>query len=136
MLGDKIGEFTGKSTGQRVLPGDDYRYVKMEITWEAQGTLCGVPGQDIGTVTIWERVPGQVYATGQCIFMGEAGGTIWNGMSVQRMSGEGMGGSIRSVSAYQAPAEGPLSRLNGVLVLAETEMGADGTVKSTLWEWK
>jgi hypothetical protein len=95
-----------------------------------------VPGQDTGTVTIWERVPGQVYAQGQGIFMGEAGGTIWNGMAIQRMSGEGMGGSIRSVSAYQAPAEGPLSRLNGVLVLSETEMAADGTTKTTMWEWE
>lgn len=30
MLGEQIGEFSGTVTGMRVLPGDDFRYVKME----------------------------------------------------------------------------------------------------------
>lgn len=45
MLGDKIGEFTGNTTGTRVLPGDDFRYVKMEVSYEQQGVLCGVAGE-------------------------------------------------------------------------------------------
>jgi hypothetical protein len=39
MLGEKLGEEHGKVTGRRVLPGDDYRYIKMEITFETQATF-------------------------------------------------------------------------------------------------
>jgi hypothetical protein len=37
MLGEKIGDLTGRVIGTRVLPGDDYRYVKMKITVGASG---------------------------------------------------------------------------------------------------
>ena len=42
MLGEKIGEEQGRVTTRRVLEGDDYRYIKMEITFETQATLFGV----------------------------------------------------------------------------------------------
>jgi hypothetical protein len=137
MLGDKIGEFTGKVTGTRVVPGDDFRYVKIESSWEEQGTAYGVAGANMGTVTIFERVPGQVYGEGQGIFMSATGeGAIWNGTSVAHMTGEGMAASVRFSIAFQAPATGPLARLNGVLGVGEQEIGADGSVHTTIWEWK
>ena len=43
MLGEKLGELTGRTTGVRILPGDDYRYVKMEVSIEEQGSILGVP---------------------------------------------------------------------------------------------
>ncbi|MSP22618.1 MAG: hypothetical protein EXR66_06320 [Dehalococcoidia bacterium] len=44
VLGDKIWEATGKVMGSRVLPGDDYRYVKVETSIEHAGKLLGKDG--------------------------------------------------------------------------------------------
>jgi len=41
MLGEKVGEFRGKITGQRVLPPEGAR-PKFETTVEIRGTLLGV----------------------------------------------------------------------------------------------
>lgn len=136
MLGDKIAEFTGKTNGNRVIPGDDFRYVKMEISWEEQGAILGLPGGNMGTIQLWERVAGQIYSEGHGICMTAEGGVIWNSFAVSRMTGEGMASSARFSVAFQAPTAGPLARLNGVLGVGEQEIGADGSVRTTLWEWK
>jgi hypothetical protein len=81
-------------------------------------------------------VPGQLFSEGQGISGGEGGGAIWNGFGVSTMTGEGMATSTRFSVAFQAPQEGPLSRLNGVLVIGEQESDNDGNIRTTLWEWK
>ena len=59
--------------------GDDYRYVKMEISFEEKGMLLGQPGLVMDTFTAFEQVPGQIYSEGQGMFMLEAGeGAIFN----------------------------------------------------------
>jgi hypothetical protein len=137
MLGDQIGESSGKITGQRVLPGDDYRYIKMEITFEEQGTILGVPGMVMGTYTVFERVPGQLYGEGQgMIFTQDGEGAIWNAHGVGRMIGQGMSASYRYSLTVQAPPEGKLSRLNNVLVIGEHETDAENNTRSKIWEWK
>ena len=137
MLGEKLGDFTGKVTGQRVLPGDDYRYVKMEVSYQQSGQLFGVQSQDIGTYTVFERVPGQMYGEGQG-FLGnaEGEGAIWNGHGVGRMTGDGMGMAFRFSLAYQAGGSGKLARLKDYLVIGEHESDANGNIKTTIWEWK
>ncbi|HET7738373.1 MAG TPA: hypothetical protein VFK32_07355, partial [Tepidiformaceae bacterium] len=136
MLGEKIGELAGKVTVQRVLPGDDYRYVKMEVTIEQQGKILGIDASDLGTFTAYERSGGQIYAQGQGIIMATDGSSaIWNGHGVAHPTGDGLGLSIRFSIAFQA-GEGPLARLNDVLVIGEFEQSGDGAVKTTIWEWK
>ena len=137
MLGEKIGESAGKVTGMRMLPGDDYRYLKMEVTIQETGRLFGMDGSNMGTYTAFERVPGQIYGEGQGIVMTADGeSAIWNGHGVGRMTGEGMGMSFRFSVAYQAGSSGNLSRLNSVLVIGEHEVDADGNTKTTSWEWQ
>jgi hypothetical protein len=136
MLGEKIGEEHGKVTTRRVLPGDDYRYVKIEMTIETEATIYGVSGMNMGTYTAFERVPGQVYGEGQGIFMTSTGeGAIWTGHGVARMDENGMMHFAASI-AFQAPQTGPLARLNGVLVVVEHHAGMDGSANSDLYEWK
>ena len=135
MLGDKIGEFTGKVTGTRVLPGDDYRYVKMEISMQQSGQVFGMPATDTGTYTIFERVPGQIYGEGLGMIMAGGEGAIWNGHGVSKESGS-MAISVRFSIAIQAGQNGKLSRLNEVLVIGEHELDEQGNTKTTLWEWK
>ena len=137
MLGDQIGELTGKVTGQRVLPGDDYRYVKMEVSYQQSGQVYGSQAEDYGTYTVFERVPGQMYGEGQG-FTGTADGegAIWNGHGVGKMTGAGMSMSFRFSIAFQAGESGKLARLKDLLVIGEHEVDASGNTTTKLWEWK
>ena len=136
MLGEKLGEEHGKVTGRRVLPGDDYRYVKMEVSFETSCTILGHEGMNMGTYTVFERIPGQLYGEGRGIFMTMDGqGAIWNGHGVGRMTGEGMGIAFAAAIAFQTDSE-KLARLNGVLALVEHTTDNDGNAHSTLFEWK
>ena len=135
MLGNKIGEETGRVTGRRIIKGDDYRFVKMEISFETQATILGHQGMQMGTYTIFERVPGQLYGEGQGIFMTADGdGAIWNGHGIGRMTGDGVGAAFAASVAFQG--SGKLTDLNGMLVLVEHTTDAEGNAKSTLYEWK
>jgi len=136
MLGEKIGEFSGKITGTRVLPGDDYRYIKMEVSYQQSGTMYGAQAMDMGTYTVFERVPGQMYAEGQGITGTESDGAIWKGHGVGKATGQGMAMSVRFSIAYQAGTSGKLAGLKDVLVIGEHEADDAGNIKTTMWEWK
>jgi len=136
VLGDKIGEMTGRVISTRVLPGDDYRFIKMEITVQENGKILGVDGMNIGTYVVYERVPGQIYGSGQGLVEAGGGeGAIWNGHGVSKMAA-GMQAAFRFSLAFQAGQGGTLSRLNEVLVIGEHDVDTDGNTKTTLWEWK
>ena len=139
MLGEKIWESTGKVIGTRVLPGDDYRYLKVETSIEYSGKLFGKDGMGMGTFVAFERVPGQLYAEGQgLIATAEGESAIWNGHGVGHVGGDagGMTMSIRYSVAYQAGAQGALSALNGALVVGEFESKSDGTFSDVAWFWQ
>ena len=134
MLGEMIGEFHGKITGTRVLPGDDYRYVKLEQSWEESGQIYGVDAMDMGTLEIFERVPGQIYGSGQGIIQAGMDGAIWNGHGVAQMTGEGMATHAAFSVVFQGG--GALERLNGCLVVGEQDVDAQGNVTTRIYEWK
>src|SRR5439155_3613958 len=109
--------------GTRVLPGDDYRYIKMEISIHESGQICGVDAEDTATYTVFERVPGQVYGEGQGFFGTKDGeGAVWNGHGVSKPGGAGMQATFRFSIACQAGATGKLARLNEVLVIGEHDV--------------
>lgn len=137
MLGENVWQGTGQTIGTRVLPGDDYRYVKLEVSFEGAGKLLGTDATNMGTFTAFERVPGQMYAEGQGILMTADGeSAIWNGHGVGHPTGDGMGMSFRYSVALQAGATGKLASLIGVLGVGEFESKADGSWTDSLWEWK
>src|SRR5688572_24536476 len=118
MLGEKLGEETGRITSRRILEGDDYRYVKMEITFETEATILGLQGMNIGTYTVFERIPGQLYGEGRGIFSTMDGqGAIWNGHGVGRMTDTGEMAFAAGI-AFQTDGD-KLKRLNDVLVVVE-----------------
>jgi hypothetical protein len=134
MLGAKLGEESGRVTTRRILEGDDYRYVKMEITFETASNILGRQGMNIGTYVVFERVPGQMYGEGRGIFMANDGSSaIWNGHGVGHMTGDGMGIAFAASVAFQASEQ--LSQLNGILALVEHTTDNDGNAKSVLYEW-
>jgi hypothetical protein len=137
MLGDKIGEMTGRVISTRVLPGEDRRYVKVEFTVEESGQLYGVRATNLGTYTVFERVPGQLYGEGQGIFqIGRGEDAIWDGHGVSKTGEHGMRTAFRFSLTVQAGPTSRLTRLNEVLVVGEHDMGESGQTTTNYWEWK
>ena len=79
MLGEKIGEISGKITMQRVLPnlaGDP----KMETSFQATGSVLGTDIKDTGTYSTIFRPDGTQYGEGQGIMITKDGKTAtWTG---------------------------------------------------------
>jgi hypothetical protein len=137
MQGEQIADMRGKVTGQRVLPGGDFRYVQMEVSVQEAGRVFGTEVTEMVTYTIKERVGGQLFGEGQGIWMTADGeSAIYNGHGVGRPTGDGMAMSIRFSLAFQAAPGTKLERLNNVLVIGEHEVDAEGNTSSICWEWK
>ena len=135
MLGQKLGEERGKVTSRRILEGDDYRYIKMEINFETEATILGVKGMNMSTYTVFERVPGQMYGEGRGIFETPDGeGAIWNGHGIGRDAGDGRIAFAAAI-AFQTNSE-KLAALNKCLVLVEHQVDMQGNAQSALYEWK
>ncbi len=136
MLGDKLGEATGKVTGMRILPAEGGRYVKMEVSYQHSGTLLGQPVTDTGTYVAYERIHDQIYGEGQGIMMTSTGdGIIWHGFGVGAPTGDGLAVRWRASINFQTSSE-KLARLNSVLGMVEYETDAEGNGKAAIWEWK
>lgn len=134
MLGREIVTESGKVTGMRILPGEGGRYVKNEVTFQAQAKVLGMDGTDMGTYTVYERIPGQLYGEGQGIFMTAEGGAIWNGFGVGTPTGDGMGMKWAATITFQTNVPA-LMALNNMIGVVEHETDDDNNVKSTAWEW-
>lgn len=137
MLGEKLGEFRGKVTGQRVLPSEGSS-PKIETSFEIGGTVLGVEVTMMGTYWSMVRSDGTLY--GECpqqgIIMtsdGEVG--TWTAAGVGRFTGRGSAVSFRGAIYFQVPSE-KLARLNRVAVLYEWEVDENGNAQTPLWEWK
>ena len=134
MLGDKIGEGSGKVTSQRVLanPGGG---PKMESSFQANGSLLGVNSKETGTYFTVVRPDGTLFGEGQGVIVTKDGKmATWTGHGVGTMNKDGTA-SYRGAIYYQT-APPKLSRLTKVAVLFEYAIDADGNTHSEYWEWK
>jgi hypothetical protein len=134
MLGDKIGEGSGKITSQRVLanPGGG---PKMESSFQANGSLLGANFKETGTYWTVVRPDGTLYGEGQGVIVTKDGKmATWTGHGVGTMNKDGTA-SYRGAIYYQT-APPKLSRLTKVAVLFEYAIDADGNTHSEYWEWK
>jgi len=69
MLGEKVGSFTGKTTGQRVLP-PSAEGPRIEVTAELTGTFGGIAATWLATYTSTIRPDGTLY--GECADQGSS----------------------------------------------------------------
>lgn len=132
MLGDKIGEATGKRLVRRVLSVDP---PTAEISFEDSGKMFDIPVTGMGTYTSVIRADGSVFGSGQGVSMTDEGEAVtWTGTGVGHF---GPGGSVsyRGMLFLQTASK-KLARLNNACAAFEYEVGANGSTKSTLWEWK
>jgi hypothetical protein len=134
MLGDKIGEASGKVTARRVLPNPGGS-PKMETSFESTGRLLGLDATETGTYWSIIRPDGSLYGEGQGIVMAKGGElATWVGQGVGTVTQDG-GVSYRGAVYYQTSAAG-WSRLNSVAAIFEFEADGRGSTRAQLWEWK
>src|SRR5438093_658243 len=95
MLGEKIGESTGKITGQRTLPSD-HEGPKVETSFQSAGKILGVEFTELGTYCTALREGGVLYGEGQGVLMSKDGESCtWRGAGIGRPTGKGLGVSYR-----------------------------------------
>ena len=134
MLGDKIGEGSGKITMQRVLPNPGGG-PKMESSFQANGTLVGVKFRETGTYSTLVRPDGTLFGEGQGIVTTADGKlATWTGHGVGTMNKDGTASYCGAIYYQTTPPK--LARLNKVAVLFEYAVDADGNTRSEYWEWK
>jgi hypothetical protein len=138
MLGEKVGEGTGKIIGQRLLGQDESEGAgpKIEVSVQEKATLLGVETSDL--LTYWSvlREGGVLYGEGRGVAMSKDGESCsWRGSGIGKPTGRGMAASYRGSLFYEA--KGPrFSRLNGTCVVFEFQIDENGNTKSQLFEWK
>ena len=89
MLGEKIGEISGKITMQRVLPNLGGA-PKMETSFQANGSLLGTDLKDTGTYWTVVRPDGTHYGEGQGVMITKDGKiATWTGHGVGTMKKDG-----------------------------------------------
>jgi hypothetical protein len=136
MLGEALGEEHGKVTVYRVLPPEGGAAPKVEVSFQATGTILGVAETDIGTYLSVVRPDGTLFGEGHGILTGQEGeSATWIGNGVGRMTGKGSAVTWRGAVYYQT-ASPKWARLNGIAAVFEYETDETGNTTSKLWEWK
>ena len=134
MLGEKIGEMSGKTGSQRVLSVEGGG-LKMETSFQASGSLLGTNVKETGTYWSIVRPDGTQYGEGQGVMMTKDGkmGT-WRGHGVGTTKKDGTTSYRGAIYFQTMPPR--WSRLNKAAVLFEYEVDAEGNTQSEYWEWK
>ena len=134
MLGEKIGEGSGKVISQRVLPSPGGQ-PKMETTFQGSGKLMGLVSNETGTYSAELRADGTLFGQGQGLVMSPQGETAsWTGQGVGLPQKDG---SIKYRGAIYFDSKSPTwSRLTSVAALFEFEVNAQGHTHGQLFEWK
>ncbi len=133
MLGEQVLELAGKRTGRRVLSTDGG--FKVEVSFEDTGKLLGQPVNNMGTYWSGPRPDGSLYGEGQGVVITQGGEmATWKGQGVGSLQ---PGGAVSYRGAvYYSTASAKLARLNGVAVVFEFNVDADGNIRTKGWEWK
>jgi hypothetical protein len=132
MLGEMIGETTGKRIVRRVVSTDPLR---VEVSFEDSGTLFGINTTGFGTYTSALRPDGTVYGEGEGASMTQDGELItWKGSGLGTFKERGAV-SYRGILYYQTASQ-KLSRLNAVTGVFEYEIDPEGKTHAKSWEWK
>jgi hypothetical protein len=132
MLGDQIGESTGRRLVRRVVSVEP---PTAEISFEDTGSMLGVATSGIGSYTSVVATDGSIYGEGQGLIMTDDGEAItWKG-SGQGKFGAGGAVSYRGMLFYRTASQ-KLARLNNMCGAFEYDVDGDGNTSAKVWEWK
>ena len=128
MLGELIGEFTGKNTVTRVL--DDG---KIETSNQGIGKLLGMDAFVMSTATV--RIENGTFMgeVNSLITTMEGSAVIMKGNAVSWQSEKG---GVTRVGSIQMTKSEKLMRLVKVVAVHEYETDESGNWKGKIWEWK
>ena len=131
MLGENIGELSGKITGMRVLEGS-----KSEVSFQGSGKLLDVEVNTLVTYVAVARPDGTLFGDGQGVIMTKDGETVtFVGKGTGRPTGQGAAASWRGAIYCQTNSQ-KLARLNSIVVIFEQENDENGNASAKFWEWK
>jgi len=136
MLGEKVGEFRGKITGQRMLPPEGSR-PKFETSVEIRGTILGIASTLVGTYWSVLRPDGKLYGEnpGQGVLLtGDGDMALFRATGLGRFTGSGSAVSFRGAAYWETTSQ-KLARLNQAAHVFEWEVDENGEARFTLWEW-
>jgi hypothetical protein len=132
MLGELIGENTGKRIVRRVLETNP---PTVEVSFEESGKILGTATSGFGTYTSVVRADGSIYGEGQgAVFTADGELIAWKG------SGQGKFGARGAVSyrgiLYFQTTSPKFARMNGAPGVFEYEVDPEGKTHTRIWEWK
>ncbi|MGB6723071.1 MAG: hypothetical protein WBE72_19900 [Terracidiphilus sp.] len=132
MLGEQIGETTGKRIVRRVLTTDP---PTVEVTFEDSGHMLGVPTTGMGTYTSIVSPDGSIHGEGEGISMTAEGETLtWTGTGVGKFGLKGAV-SYRGMLFFRTASQ-KLAALNNTCGAFEYEVDSSGGTVSKIWAWK
>jgi hypothetical protein len=105
MLGEQIGETTGKRSVRRVISTDP---PTVEVSFEDSGYLFGVATTGMGTYTSVIRPDGSIYGEGEGINMTQEGeGITWTGMGVGKFGPAAQSATVACCFSKLIPRRSP-----------------------------
>jgi hypothetical protein len=132
MLGELLGETTGKRTARKVVSVDP---PNVEVSFEETGKMLGVNTSGFGTYLSVVGGDGSLHGQGQGVIMTQDGDTItWKGSGVGKFKEKGAV-SYRGILYYRTTSQ-KLARLNNASAVFEHEVDAEGKTQTKVWEWK
>ena len=134
MLGELMGECTGKVAGIRVVSVEGQE-TKLEVSLRGEGTLLGQPIADFGTLLQSVR-PGAFLRGDAHHVMITASGDIgdWFGGGVGRPTGPGFKSSWGGYGRFES-SPGALTPLESAVTAIEFEVEEDGSYRWQMWAW-
>ena len=133
MLGELIGETTGKMSGQRVI---DLEGPTVETNVSSMGTLNGVQVTETLTFVSGPTSKGVIHGIGKGIINTKDG-------QIATFTGEGIGrfdstGVLkwRGALFFHTNSEGNLQFLDNMVGVFESDVDALGNFTDKIWEWK
>jgi len=132
MLGELLGETTGKRVVRRVLSTEP---PTVEVSFEDSGKMLGVATTGFGTYSAVVRADGTIVGEAAGITTTQDGEAVtWKGSGLGTFKEHG-GVSYRGIIYYRTTSE-KLARLNTVAGIFEYEIDPQGNTRSKVWEWK
>jgi len=132
MLGEQIGETTGRRLVRRVVSIDP---PTAEVSFEDSGQLLGVPTTGMGTYTSVIRPDGSLFGEGQGLSITQDGESItWTGTGLGKFGPDGSI-SYRGMLFLRTTSQ-KLARMNNACAAFEYDVDPSGNTISKMWEWK
>lgn len=134
MLGEMIGECTGKVAGIRVISTEGQE-TKLEVSLQGQGTLLGQAIADFGTLVQSVRSGAVLSGDAHHVMMtanGEA--ADWSGGGVGQRTGTGFKSTWGGYGRFDSP-HGALEPLEAVVTVIEFDVEEDGSYRWRMWTW-